>query len=106
MRAIIRDTGLENLIGVLYSQISALPGRDSAGWPRSYNGMPQQNTSKKPAVTPGSPQNGPVAEKDLVLQPSNDTYDALERGPAEGLVDWYGPDDPEVLSLNLICDKA
>ena len=37
-----------------------------------------------------------MAEKDLVPKASEDTFDGLERGVAENVVGWCGPDDPEV----------
>lgn len=36
-----------------------------------------------------------MVEKDLVLQPSNDSFGGFERGGAEDVVCWYRPDDPE-----------
>ena len=96
MKGVIQDTGLDHLIRVLFKQDPPLPTRDSPGRPSSDSETSSHNVIKKAAVSSISPQNGPVAEKDLVPQLSEDTLDGLERGVAENVVGWCGPDDPEV----------
>ena len=96
MKGVIRDTGLDHLIRVLFKQEPPLPTRDSSGRPSSDSGTSSHNATKRATVSPISPQNGPVAEKILVPQLSEDTFEGLERGVAENVVGWCGPDDPEV----------
>ncbi len=98
MKGIIRDTGLDKLVRILFKQNLALPARHSAWWPRSCKGTSPHNAIKQATENPESPQDGLVLEKEFGLQPPNHTLDGLERGIAEEVVDWYGPDDPEVLS--------
>lgn len=97
MKGVIRDTGLDNLLRVLIKQDSALPAQHSPWWPRSYDGTTQQNASKKATLVSEITQNSLVLEKESVFQPSENTCDGLERGVAEKVVDWYGPNDSEVL---------
>lgn len=101
MKAVIRDTGLDNLIRILFKQDSSFPTRDSPWCPRSYSGTPSYNANKPAAAVHGSLHDGLVIEKELVVEPSNDSLDGLERGVAEDVVGWYGPDDPEVLSMSI-----
>ena len=107
MKGVIRDTGLDHLIRVLFKQDPPLPTRDSPGRPPSDSGTSSHNANQKATVSSISPQNGLVAEKDLVPQLSKDTFDGLERGVAENVVGWCGPDDPEVhLKLGWGCGRA
>ena len=96
MKGVIRDTGLDHLIRVLFKHDSPLSTRDSPGRPSSDSGTSSYNATKRAIVSSISPQIGPVAEKDFVPQVSEDTFDGLERGVAENVVGWCGPDDPEV----------
>lgn len=101
MKGVIRDTGLDHLILLLFKQDPPLPTRDPPRRPPSDRGTSSHNPTKKATVSSISSQKGLVAEKDLVPQLSKDTFDGLERGVAENVVDWRGPDDPEVHS-NLV----
>lgn len=98
MKGVIRDTGLDHAIRVLFKQDTSLPTRDSPRRPPFDSGTSCHNATKKATVSSESRKNGLVAEKDLVPQTSKDTFDGLERGVAENVVGWYGPDDPEVHS--------
>lgn len=98
MKGVIRDTGLDYLIRVLFKRDPPLPTRDSPRMPPFNSETLSHTATEKAPVTPISPQkNGTVAEKKLVPQTPKDTFDGLERGVvAENVVGWYGPDDPEV----------
>lgn len=98
MKGVIRDTGLDHLIRLLFKQDVPLPTRDSPRRPHSVSGTSSHSPTEKATVSSISPQNGLVSEKELAPQLSKNTLDGLERGVAENVVGWYGPDDPEVHS--------
>ena len=98
MKGIIRDTGLDKLVRILFKQNLALPARYSPWCPHSCEGTSPHNANKQAAANSEISQNCLVIEKEFELQPPKHTLNGLERGVAEELVDWHGPDDPEVLS--------
>ena len=97
MKGIIRDTGLDHLIRLLFKQDLALPTQHSTWWRRCYYRTAPQNPSQEAPVGSGSPRNVQAVEMEPVQRRPNGTLDGLEHGVVEDVVGWHGPNDPEVL---------